>query len=750
MERESPSVESAPAPLNSPIPVSQTSMPVQPSQPPDTSSSTAPTLIRQSTPTVNTEQHTHARRQSRAEIARQVLDAYRAEPVSPPPLAAASTATITTTVTATGGTPTSSLLPGRNERRSRSGDYSLLVPRGYIESPGPQKAGHPRAVPGPSRLSCPPLTTLALSSPSTAATNNEFENYLRTLQTKPEPSKKAMEDYECRRIPVSDPQSPLRRRPPGLPKQTSPIGITQRAQTPSSPGLPSPQTPRLGIIEETPRPEFPVSPTSPRIVFTTPEGLAARPVRRSRAFSDGVPADILKAKKKEQQRKEHLVHGTWQQGRFRPPWDELTAISSGNTVVEDNPAPKRQSLDAISHNLSYQRLESSRPGSIELSRLDSNRASLDMNRRDSFDKYNNPRDSHEMQEFLEQYHGEDLLDMAELQGLLPRGFPGTLKLYYQLEVLAEHYFDTLQPDMAIYIYTTYFIPPPGTPGVTYPPRAATWFTLGQIYLSTHSFLSALRSFERAVQCDPFEVASHVQVGYVSFLLERYQKAKEAYSAALNGFRDAAKINYQVLGLDAFIRKEDVIQSIKTCEQGGLGSGTWGIGSGKIYRVPEEKKRNIARRKYFDQGKVVGRAVEVSKIGWGGKRKVLQVEKDDNDTDGRGLEKVKTNNPSVWNVRSPVPTISGRSRRSLDSARLEELEIVPTISRTTARWSLDTARLGELVGVSALDKTPRGSVETARLETPRSSTELVASRKVKGKSNRTNSGLGYVLQALGWR
>lgn len=42
-----------------------------------------------------------------------------------------------------------------------------------------------------------------------------------------------------------------------------------------------------------------------------------------------------------------------------------------------------------------------------------------------------------MQEFLGQYHGEDLLDMAGLQGLLPRGFPGALKLYYQLEVLAE-------------------------------------------------------------------------------------------------------------------------------------------------------------------------------------------------------------------------------------------------------------------------------------------------------------------------
>ena len=211
-------------------------------------------------------------------------------------------------------------------------------------------------------------------------------------------------------------------------------------------------------------------------------------------------------------------------------------------MVEDNPVPQRHSLDAISHELFYRGLESPCPGSIELSRLDSNRGSLDINRRESLDKYNDPRGYREMQEFLEQHlrEGENLPDMAELQALLPLGFPGTLKLFYQLEVLAEHYFDTLQPDMAIYIYTTYFTPQPGTLGVTYPPRAATWFTLEQIYLSTHSFLSALHSFQLAVQCDPFEVASHVQVGYVSFLLERYRAAKEAYCAALDGFRDANK------------------------------------------------------------------------------------------------------------------------------------------------------------------------------------------------------------------
>ena len=392
-------------------------------------------------------------------------------------------------------------------------------------------------------------------------------------------------------------------------------------------------------------------------------------------------------------------------------------------------------------------------------------------------EYNDPRDYREMQEFLEQHvrEEEDLPDMVELQALLPRGFPGTLKLYYQLEVLAEHYFDTLQPDMAIYIYTTYFTPPPGTPGVTYPPRAATWFTLGQIYLSTHSFLSALRSFQRAVQCDQFEVASHVQVGYVSFLLEQYRDAKEAYNAALNGFRDANKINYQVLGLDAYIRREDIIRSIKACEQGELGTGVWGIGSGKIYRVPEEKKRNIARRKYLDQGKVVGRVVEVSKIGWGGKRKVVQVKEDDYDSDGGGLEKVKTHNSSVWNWRSPVPTTSGHARRSFDISRLEELERAPTQDRTTTRGSLDTVRLEDLARVSTLDRrttrgsldtprfedlarvstldrrtTPRRSVDTARLVTPRSSTELVEGRKEKGKSHRTSSGLDYFLGVLGWR
>ncbi|RPB25145.1 hypothetical protein L211DRAFT_848486 [Terfezia boudieri ATCC MYA-4762] len=109
MERESPSIESTPGPLNS-------------SQPPDTSSSTAQIPIKQSTPVANTEYQTHVRRQSRAEIARQALDAYRAEPVSPPPLAATSaSATIATTVTVTRGTRTLGPPPGRNERRSRRG-----------------------------------------------------------------------------------------------------------------------------------------------------------------------------------------------------------------------------------------------------------------------------------------------------------------------------------------------------------------------------------------------------------------------------------------------------------------------------------------------------------------------------------------------------------------------------------------------------------------------------------------------------
>ncbi|KAF8418166.1 hypothetical protein EV426DRAFT_709878 [Tirmania nivea] len=684
---------------------------------------------------------------------KQVLDAYRAEPVSPPPPAIASTV-----AAATEGLHRFRPPPRNNERRSRSGDYSQLIPRAYTECPGLQKSGQSRAAPGPSCLSRPPLTSATLSTFSTPAsapaTNNEFEDYLRSIHTKTELFKNEVEEYEgeheYRRMPTSTRQSPLPSFP-GLSKQTSPIHTTQATHTPSSPVLPSPRTPRLGIIDEVPSLEFPVSPTSPRIVLTTLDGLTLRPVRRARAASDAPPAVILKAKLKEQQRKEHLAHGTWQQGRFRPPWDDLTVISSGSSGIEDNPVPKRHSVDVISPTFSYRALESPRPGSIELSRLDCNQGSLDMNHRGSFDKYNDPRAQREVQEFLGQQlrEEEDFPDMTELQTLLPRGFPGTLKLYYQLEVLAEHYFDTLQPDMAIYIYTTYFTPPPGTPGITYPPRAATWFTLGQIYLSTHSFLSALRSFELAVQCDPFEVASQIQVGYVRFLLERYREAKNAYNAALKGFRDADKINYQVLGLDAVIRKEDVTWSIKSCEQVGLGTGVWGIGSGKIYRVPEEKKRNIARRKYFDQGKVVGRAVEISKIGWDGKRKVVQIKEDDFDPDGGGLEKFKTHNSSVWNWRSPVPTTSGRARGSLDCARLEDLERFPTLDRATTRRSLDTARLEELARVSTLDRaTMRGSFDSARLESTKSSTELVGGGREK--SNRPSSGLHYFLGVLGWR
>ena len=705
---------------NSPL---TASAPSEPSQPQD--AAPVPVAVAPSGPTVDTGHQTHHQLRrpslSRAELAKQALDAYRAEPVSPPPLATAST-------TATGSIHKPGPLPRNCERRSRSGDYSLFVPRVYPEFSSPQKLGQSKLILGPSYLSRPPLTTSTLLTPATPAPtgNNECENYPHTPHTKTELTNRAAGEYEYRRVPASPPQSPLWGSP-GPPKQVLPTCTAQIVHTLSVAVLPSPQTPRLDIIEETPNlnGEFPVSPTSHKIFLS--ERLAVRPVRRARAVSDAPPADILKAKLKEQQRKEHLAHGTWQQGRFRPPWDELTVISSGGSVVEDNPEPTRHSFDTISPGLSCGRPESPLRRSIEISLLDSNQGILDMNCRASVDKYNDPRDHREMQEFLEQHLREidDLPDMTELQALLPHGFPGTLKLYYQLEVLAEHYFDTLQPNMAIYIYRTYFTPPPGTPGVTYLPRAATWFTLGQIYLSTHSFLSALRSFKLAAQCDPFEVASHVQVGYVSFLLERYREAKEAYYSALRGFRDADKINYQVLGLQVVIRKEDVIQSIRACDQVGLGTGVWGIASGKIYRVPEEKKRNIARRKYFDQGKVVGRAVEVGKVGWGGKRKAVQVMEDDYDSDGGGLERIKTQNSSGWNWRSPVTTVSGRARRSLDSARLEGLERVPTLGGTM-----------------------RGSSDTARSETPKPSTERVEGEK--DKSHKTNSGLDYFLGVLGWR
>jgi len=642
----------------------------QPPDEPPTSKNITSNLVEPSTPAVNIGYHTNVRRPSRAEIAKQVLDAYRAEPASPPSPATLPVAT-ETSETHRPGPPLRSSAWG-----TKSGDYPLPVPT--------------------------PLTNIELP-------------------------KQAVEEHEYRRIPSSTPQPPIQGSLP-LPKQTSPIRTTQAIRAPSSPILPSLRITRLGIIEEAPTPGFPASPTPPKVVPTAlPERLASRPVRHVRAVSDTLPTYLLRAKLKEQQRKEHLAHGTWQQGRFRPPWDELTVISSGSGCGDD-PGPKRYSLDANSPGLFYGELGSPHPGSLELSWLDSSRGSIEVAHRASSGKCNNPRDSHEMQELLAQHRGEggEPPDMAELQALLPHGFPGTLRLYYQLEVLAEHYFDTLQPDMAIYIYTTYLTPPLGTAGVTYPPRAATWFTLGQIYLSTHSFLSALRSFEHAAQCDPFEVASHVQAGYVNFLLGEYQEAEEAYHRALGGFRDAPKINYQVLGLDAIIRREDICRSIEACEQRGLGTGVWGIASGKIYRVPGEKKRNIERRKYFDQGKVVGRAVEVSKIGFGGKRKVVQVKEDDSDSDGAGLEKVKTHNSSVWNWRSPVPTISGRAQRPPDSVRLEELERAPTLGKTTTR----------------------GSVDNARLETPKASAGLMESKKEK--SHRTSSSFDYVLGLLGWR
>ena len=151
---------------------------------------------------------------------------------------------------------------------------------------------------------------------------------------------------------------------------------------------------------------------------------------------------------------------------------------------------------------------------------------------------------------------------------------------------------------------------------------------------------------------------------------------------------------------------------------------------------------------MDSGTLINK---LPSFGWGGNRKVVQVKEDDYDSDEGGLEKVKTHNSSVWNWRSPVSATSGRIRRSLDSARLEELERDPTLGRITTRGSLDTGRLKEPARVSTRERqTPRVSVDAARLGTPRSSTELVEGGKHKGKSNKTSSGLGYLLGVLGWR
>lgn len=152
------------------------------------------------------------------------------------------------------------------------------------------------------------------------------------------------------------------------------------------------------------------------------------------------------------------------------------------------------------------------------------------------------------------------------------------------------------------------------------------------------------------------------MGYISFLLGEYAGAAAAYRRALAGFRETAGVNYRVLGLDVAVRRGDVLRSAEFCEfelglemgreDGGAGAGgVWGIGSGKIYRLPEEKKRNLGRRRYFEQGRVVGRAVEVGRVGWEGARKVENVE-----WEGVKLGRIRTGGggSSVWSWTSPGP------------------------------------------------------------------------------------------------
>lgn len=353
---------------------------------------------------------------------------------------------------------------------------------------------------------------------------------------------------------------------------------------------------------------------SPRLILTSP--LGTRSLGLPRAASANLAIEVSKQQEKLQRREEHLRHGTWQQGRFRPPWDIMTEVGS----VVDGESDIEMSLGEV--NLSPSLVPRS-PGQHVHSL--------------------HPTSTVDRGEFLDDQvdDPEQLECMSDVLSLLPPGLPTTLRTYLLLTILAEHYFDTLQQHLAIRIYLTYLVPPPPAGGglgiVAHPPKAATFFTLGQMYLSTHFPLSALAAFEEAIACDPYDVASQVQVGFVNFLLDRHVPARNAYHRALLSMREADTVNYRVLGLDATVKRANIIQSMAACEltarreaTGGVvgGGGVWGIGTGKIYRVPESKKRNIGRRKYFEQGKVVGRVLEVGHVGFGGTRQTAPISMQD--------------------------------------------------------------------------------------------------------------------------
>ena len=428
--------------------------------------------------------------------------------------------------------------------------------------------------------------------------------------------------------PVPPPRSPVLSR-------ASPSGSTPRmrafpgAQSQSAHTSPraAPRSPLGNIKEEgsvdriqpTTRP---LSSPSPRLVVSSQLGTG--PLSRPRAASVSLATEITKQQERLQRRKGHLRHGTWQQGRFRPPWDILTEVGSvvaSEMNVETGPDEEVNLPPSLNPWSPDQHVHVFHPTST----MDSGNL-LD-------DQVDDP---------------EQLESMSDVLSLLPPGLPTTLRTYLLLTILAEHYFDTLQQPLAIHIYLTYLAPPSppaGTRGslgvVAQPPKAATFFTLGQMYLSAHLPLSALAAFEQAIAHDPYDVASQVQVGFVNFLLDRYIPAWDAYRQALLSMREAETVNYRVLGLDAVVSRTDVIQSITACEReevtarggsggGGVGitsgsgggGGVWGIGTGKIYRVPECRKRNIGRRKYFEQSTVVGRVMEVGRVGPGGTRETV--------------------------------------------------------------------------------------------------------------------------------
>ena len=352
-------------------------------------------------------------------------------------------------------------------------------------------------------------------------------------------------------------------------------------------------------------------PSSPRIVYANPSrpGQGGRPRARSAAAE-------LERQRRDRAR-EHLAHGTWQGGTFRAPWDKLTTVCGGGEDeleegqdVDDGEDEKDQwggtagpKAVPMSPGLRYTPLSSGVDGSFSLA-IDEQHAQHHP------PTHNLIKAAQEQQEEEEDY-------LTALSTLQP---PKSYKSHLLLTLLAEHFLDTLQPHIAIFIYMTYLC----NDNNAYPPSALTYFNLGQLHLSNHDYIPALESFQLAVKKDPYEVASHVQIGLLYFLLCQFHAASDAYLTAALGMREAEKVGYTVLGLDVVIEKRVLNRCVDVCRelarreehgediagQGGLG-GVWGIASNKIIRVREEKKRNLAKREYIHEGKVIAKVTPIA-------------------------------------------------------------------------------------------------------------------------------------------